>query len=85
MKYKPLIEALDGVVKVAHACGLPHIAGQLHTVRDIQDEAGVARLEDRLLLVTKLLRLRPLPMSLRPQMGEAVRLLGNVIGEVRYT
>lgn len=84
-KYQPLIDALDATVKVAHACGLPHIAGQLHTVRDIRDdEVGLARLEDRLETVSKLLRLRGVPQGRVTKLGASAAILAQAVSDARY-
>ena len=83
-KYQHLIEALEATVQAAHSCGLPHLAGQLYSVRDIQDEAGLARLEDRLLTVFKLLQLRGVPQGKRAKMGAAASILAQAVQDARY-
>jgi hypothetical protein len=83
-KYQRLIQALETTVAAAHAVGLPHIAGQLYAVRDIQNERGVTLLEDRLLTVSKLLQLRRIPSSKVPKLAEAAMGLAQAIREARY-
>jgi hypothetical protein len=83
-KYQPLVAAIDKTVAVAHACGLPHIAGQLHSVRDVTDETALNRLEDRLTTVAQLLRLRPLPKKQVARFGDAAQILALAVKDARY-
>lgn len=82
--YQPLRDALANFVKVGHACGLPFIAGQIHSVSNVVDEASIARLEERLLTVERLLRLRPLPKRQIARMGAAAQQLAEALKEARY-
>ena len=53
-------------------------------MRDIQDETGIARLEDRLITVSKILQLRSVPRSKVAKLANAAASLAEAVRAARY-